>query len=446
MNTHSFARAAHWRGPSRVIGRLVPGLILAAAVMAVTSTAAHAGNSARVPAASAAARGLDSSLPAARAASPGCVAWTGLPPPSNATFARLVGVATLSPCDAWAVGFQSNQGGPVLTLIEHWNGAAWKRVASPNPGGANVSMLSSIAATSATNAWAAGSYCTDPTCSAAQHAFILHWNGKAWAQQAQLADQSVLTGVAATSATNAWAVGTMITPSNRSQALIEHWNGTAWKQVPSPRVGLDADLRGVAAASRTNAWAVGAYSSPGGGGHTLIEHWNGTAWKQVPSPSPGGASATSFLKGVTAVSGRVAWAVGERQVAPQGTTVGRTLILRWNGTAWKRVPSPNPNLDPTSAPDDTLNGVAATSATNAWAVGTQSGAPGETQPSATLIEHWNGTAWIRIRSPRGQPGSGADSSSLAGVAASSAHNMWAVGALFASGDNRVELPLALHCC
>jgi hypothetical protein len=40
------------------------------------------------------------------------------------------------------------------------------------------------------------------------------------------------------------------------------------------------------------------------------------------------ASAGSGLAGVTAVSAKVAWAVGV-------AAGGKTLIERWNGTAWK---------------------------------------------------------------------------------------------------------------
>jgi hypothetical protein len=39
-----------------------------------------------------------------------------------------------------------------------------------------------------------------------------------------------LSAVDATSATNAWAVGTYGT----FKTLILHWDGTAWTQVPSP--------------------------------------------------------------------------------------------------------------------------------------------------------------------------------------------------------------------
>jgi hypothetical protein len=59
---------------------------------------------------------------------------------------------------------------------------------------------------------------------------------------------------------------------------------------------------------------------------TVIAHWNGSAWNQVPSPSP----PQSGLADVAATSARNAWAVGS-----YGSTHPETLILRWNGTSWK---------------------------------------------------------------------------------------------------------------
>jgi hypothetical protein len=61
-----------------------------------------------------------------------------------------------------------------------------------------------------------------------------------------------------------------------------------------------------------------------------------------------------------------------------------------------------------------LNSVVATSARNAWAVGHFGGLA----RSKALIEHWNGTAWHRIRlTPAG--------GWLDGVAATSARDVWA---------------------
>lgn len=45
----------------------------------------------------------------------------------------------------------------------------------------------------------------------------------------------------------------------------------------------------------------------------------------------------------------------------------KTLILRWNGARWVHVASPNPGSG------NDLDGVAASSSANAWAVGTFNG-------------------------------------------------------------------------
>jgi hypothetical protein len=108
----------------------------------------------------------------------------------------------------------------------------------------------------------------------------------------------------------------------RFQNLIGHWNGTAWKQVPSPNPLRENGLSGVAATSAANAWAVGG---------AVILHWNGTRWRQVRNP----ASTGGRLSAVASTSRTNAWAVG-------GSFNGvkeSTLIERWNGTTWKRVPT-----------------------------------------------------------------------------------------------------------
>ena len=159
-------------------------------------------------------------------------------------------------------------------------------------------------------------------------------------------------------------------------------------------------LNGVAAISASNAWAVGGTGFFTSTSMSLIAHWNGTAWKREPSPAP----AHSILYSVAATSASNVWAVGGSGTDPNG----KALILHWNGTSWKNVPSPSP------AGSD-LSGVAATSATNAWAVGSSGS-------GKTLILHWNGTSWKQVPSP--SPGTDA---ALASVAATSARNAWAVG-------------------
>jgi hypothetical protein len=91
-----------------------------------------------------------------------------------------------------------------------------------------------------------------------------------------------------------------------------------------------------------------------------------------------------------------------------------------------------------------LNGVAAPSPANAWAVGFSSS--GSIELAQTVVEHWNGRAWKHVRSPGSQPESETDSASLPGVAACSASNIWAVGSMFATFEPGMRQPLALHCC
>ena len=177
-------------------------------------------------------------------------------------------------------------------------------------------------------------------------------------------------------------------------------------QPPDP--GSFTGFNGVAATGGCNAWAVGGYGYAGYGLYnmTLIEHWDGTAWTIQSSPSPG----VSFndLEGVAATSSTNAWAVGD--------TDSQTLIEHWDGTEWSVQPSPNPD------PYDVLRGVAATSPTNAWAVGYHN--IGNPRPRYyTLIEHWNGTEWSIQPSPNPAP----LHDYLYGVAATSPKNAWAVG-------------------
>jgi hypothetical protein len=204
--------------------------------------------------------GLVVAVPSVSAAT--CQNWTGVPPPSPGNGGNVLdGVALVSACDAWAVGFSSG-GNSDQTLIEHWDGAAWTVVPAPSPG-TSFSTLTSVRAVSATNAWAVGSFSNGT----GDQTLILHWNGTDWQQvpspnQGGTAAANSLTGVAATSLTNAWAVGRSATGVVHT-ALILHWDGTKWAHVPGPHPGTTSDLFAVAAAAASNAWAVGTFTGSG---------------------------------------------------------------------------------------------------------------------------------------------------------------------------------------
>jgi hypothetical protein len=292
----------------------------------------------------------------------------------------LDGVAATSGRNAWAVGVTGdyNSHGHIRSynLIEHWNGTVWTRVpVPPLPDG----FLAGVAATSARDAWAVGDYSRHPGIQYAA-ALVEHWDGRAWRQVPFPSPRRhyglKLNSVAATSARDAWVVGSYY-PANYLAPLIEHWDGKAWRQMPSPQRGFE--LYGVTAISARNAWAVGANSATG---KTLIEHWDGRAWRQVPSPAH---AADGELSSVTATPSCGAWAVGDTGTR-YGSGSSATLVVRWNGTGWKWVPSPSPGGY------TGFDGVAETSRCRPWAVG---GADVQ-----TLIERWNGTAWKLAPRPR----------------------------------------------
>jgi erythromycin esterase-like protein len=237
-------------------------------------------------------------------------------------------VAATSPTNAWAVGFYDNGG--LKTLILHWDGTSWTVQPSPNVSvGGNLSQLLGVAATSSSDAWAVGYYENG----VALQTLIERWDGTTWKVQPSpnvggSDNKNELLGVASTSETNVWAVGKYRTRRG-NHTLLERWDGTTWKVQPSPNPGRFNQLSGVSATSSTNAWAVGFYHNGGVPVHTLAEHWNGTAWTVRPSPNPG--SEYNYLDGVAATSSTNAWAVGYFN---NFGGLDRTIALHWNGTAW----------------------------------------------------------------------------------------------------------------
>ncbi len=217
-----------------------------------------------------------------------------------------------------------------------------------------------------------------------------------------------LSGVAAISATEAWAVGAQYRNRTATPApLAERWNGSSWSLVAIPSKTTNYnELFAVDASSATDVWGVGYWLVDAFTERTLAEHWDGTKWSIVSTPNVGQES--NALNGVAAVSPTDAWAVGIANSA--NIDVGHALVEHWDGAKWSVVRTPNPGTGKSE-----LLAVTATSATDVWAVGEHDG--------HTLVEHWNGATWSIMPSPDGAFGS----SALDAVSASSPTDVWAVG-------------------
>ncbi len=340
----------------------------------------------------------------------------------------LGGVDAISASNVWTVGYTVSTNQVVRTLIEHWDGTSWSRVASPSPGDglARFSTLAAVTAVSASDVWAVGTVQDANGTSSAT--LIEHWNGTRWTRVASPNPSHIYIGldsVTATSATDAWAVGRYVANSTTTRTLIEHWNGSTWTVAASPSPGkhIGLGLVGTSSTSPDEAWAVG-YYEPTMRSKTLVEHWDGGRWTQLASPNPYGGSFDDSLNGVSAHSGSDAWAVGD--ASKTGTGRESAFTLHWDGSTWSTVPSFHP-----ATGEVYLSAVTVDSATDAWAVGYLYAHHNTT----TFIEHWDGTSWAQAPSPTppSHPG-------LYGVTALDRDNAWTVG----SYGDRTEKPLALQ--
>jgi hypothetical protein len=205
----------------------------------------------------------------------------------------------------------------------------------------------------------------------------------------------------------------------------------SWHTLDVPGVtDLRGELFGVDAAGVSDAWAVGE-RWPTEGVRSLALHWDGETWTRHAVPND--PTHLDRLSSVAAIGPGRAWAVG-RDIDASGRLPDRTLVVRWTGEGWERVPSPNAG----TAPDEngTLGGVTSLATDDAWAVGSyRDPAP------RPLTLHWNGTAWTVVAAP--MP-TGAEAAWLTAVSGTAPNDVWAVGGTIRWADDDTSQPLALH--
>jgi hypothetical protein len=191
--------------------------------------------------------------------------------------------------------------------------------------------------------------------------------------------------------------------------------GPSWTGIKAPGVGHSSPdqtrLGAVDGSSSSDVWAVGSYLRlfPHIHHRLIAEHWDGSSWTMATMPDVPHAGGLLGLSGVAEITPTDVWAVGG------GGTDGEAVVAHWGGSSWSLVSTPH-------LLGGRLNEVAALGADDIWAVGWQQN--DKSGLGATLVEHYDGTAWTVVPSPSPDP-SGFDE--LQGVTALGPDDVWAVG-------------------
>jgi len=209
--------------------------------------------------------------------------------------------------------------------------------------------------------------------------------------------------------------GTVLSASSGGAATA------GWYIAPTPGTGSDDVLLGSSCANSVQCMAVGITLNninSNGTDTPLVETWNGSSWTLgAQPPLPAGAGGGLF--DVSCVSGSDCWGVGAVVGVGGNGNPSAALIENWNGASWSMVPGPTPT-EP-GAVGAVLQGVSCLSASSCVAVGYATDDTGANLH--TMIEQWNGSSWSLAPTPD----TGQAFDQLSGVQCLAADNCWAVG-------------------
>ncbi len=181
-----------------------------------------------------------------------------------------------------------------------------------------------------------------------------------------------------------------VAPSD--SGIFEPQDACAWEVVPSPNVSPERNLLRSVSVIGAEAWAVGDYDAEAGPGvnpHTLAVRWDGTAWSVVSTPNVG--IGWNVLEGVTAIGLDDLWAVGWSAPTTSGG-MPQTLTLHGDGQSWQVVDSPALTGGSELLAIDSEGG-------EIWAVGDRAGPGDGSTGVSSLATRPSGSSWEVVPTP-----------------------------------------------
>jgi hypothetical protein len=303
-----------------------------------------------------------------------------------------------------SVAFLAILAGPAANGVSHERGRPTSKLVS------DYQLTSVSVIPHSTSVWALAAHPTGPT---SARFFVLHRVGGRWSQHALPRPRALnLSQIYAPSSHSIWIDGTL--GHGIGTPYLLHSTGGAFHRVKVPGVGRGV-LNALGGSSAKDIWAVGLTKAT----TPLTLHYDGRTWSVVPFA---GEPANTGMVAVASSGAGNAWAIGEMDYSFDPTPE----MFRWKGSSWSMVDIPRH--------DEALGAVATTSASHAWAVGSNVAKSGRL---VSYVISWNGHTWLHQATASPGPAENV----LAGVAASSAHRVWAVG-YHNQGD--FENPIVLH--
>lgn len=388
-----------------------------------------------------------------------CGTWAMANAPPLADGAGLADVSVAGSSDVWAVGYArptvgsgrgATNSGISSSLALHWDGEKWARVDVPRVGdGGN--QLNGVAALASDDVWAVGTSGDFEGLGVGflgarnVGAFVLHWNGTAWAQ-VEIPDvgrdgSARLLGVRGTAKDDIWAVGytggdfakATATPVGGgpedvlvpSLPLVLHWDGARWSVVDAPAPGtVRSQLSALSVVDKDEVWAVGIKTSQqprqlgGVTAEPFAVRWDGARWAEVATPEFGN------IMGGVSIRAEQGWIVGS--LGSEGDSNAR--MARWDGNKWTQSNLAALSNDGTGGlSQDSLEGVLYTGLDDGWAVGTTN-LDDRSNRTDGLVMHWDGWQWSPMALPDDVKSSDEWSGNvLSAVSAGPDGDLWAVG-------------------
>jgi hypothetical protein len=308
---------------------------------------------------------VGAALPAQAAAVPGWRVSATFPVHDRETI--LTSVAAVTARDAWSAGISLTPSSSRFgTLIRHWNGTSWVTVSLPSKVSAAWNKIEPVndvvGATSPSNVWVFGGL---------EEAAYLRLNGTRWSlghlPGARLGTSKVVQVDAARvfSRSNVWVFGfteNLAAAQPAPAPYAAHFDGSRWAVTHVPG---NSGIAAVSAASTASIWAVagdsplaGSEGLGGSGGTQSVLHWTPKGgWRQLPQPT---LPAGSDLSDVLVQSGHVT--VGGSE--PNGVKGRTPLTISWNGKAWSQ-----PSLGSASSAKWRVAGLAPDGRGGTWVLG-----------------------------------------------------------------------------